>query len=227
MGCYDYFINKSNFYDLDENEDYERFIQILTYSPQSIPEPYKKEKKVIKTIKEIMDKYQLQDFEKKLENFESLSDIEKGELLYNIKEKNKQTFVSFYQDFGINKSKVSLRIKLYELSLEFTDFTDLQDIIHTLRIGIISCFPKNNSLLKKEILEKIQLGELRQDRNEIKKFINQKQFNDRERQLDNYLINLRTLLDERKYSKLSDSLQQRIICQFNKIEQILQKEGVK
>ena len=77
MGCYDYFINKSNFYDLDENEDYERFIQILTYSPQSIPEPYKKEEKVIKTIKEIMDKYQLQDFEKKLENFESLSDIEK------------------------------------------------------------------------------------------------------------------------------------------------------
>ena len=227
MGCYDYFIDKSNFYDLDENEDYERFIQILTYSPQSIPEPYKKEEKVIKTIKEIMDKYQLQDFEKKLENFESLSDIEKGELLYDIKEKNKQTFVSFYQDFGLDKSKVSLRIKLYELSLEFTNFTDLQDIIHTLRIGIISCFPKNNLLLKKEILEKIQLGELRQDRNEIKNFINQKQFTDKERQLDNYLINLKTLLDEKKYSKLSDSLQQRIINQFNKIEQILQREGVK
>ena len=94
-------------------------------------------------------------------------------------------------------------------------------------IGIISCFPKNNSLLKKEILEKIQSGELRQDRDEIKNFINQKQFNDRERQLDNYLINLRTLLDEKKYSKLSDSLQQRIINQFNKIEQILQKEGIK
>lgn len=224
MDCYDYFMDKSNFYNLDEKEDYERFIQILNYSPQNIAEPYKKEEKVIKAIKEIMDKYQLQGFEKKLENFESLSDIEKGELLYNIKEKNKQTFVSFYQDFGLDKSKVSLRIKLYLLSLEFREF---QDITHTLKIGIISCFPKNNSLLKKEILEKIQSGELRQDRDEIKNFINQKQFNDRERQLDNYLINLRTLLDEKKYSKLSDSLQQRIINQFNKIEQILQREGVK
>ena len=224
MGCYDYFMDKSNFYDLDEKEDYERFIQILNYSPQNIAEPYKKEEKVIKDIKEIIDKYQLQGFEKKLENFESLSDIEKGELLYNIKETNKQTFVSFYQDFGLDKSKVSLRIKLYLLSLEFREF---QDITHTLKIGIISCFPKNNSLLKKEILEKIQSGELRQDRDEIKNFINQKQFNDRERQLDNYLINLRTLLDEKKYSKLSDSLQQRIINQFNKIEQILQREGVK
>lgn len=224
MDCYDYFMDKSNFYDLDEKEDYERFIQILNYSPQNIAEPYKKEEKVIKDIKEIIDKYQLQGFEKKLENFESLSDIEKGELLYNIKETNKQTFVSFYQDFGLDKSKVSLRIKLYLLSLEFREF---QDITHTLKIGIISCFPKNNSLLKKEILEKIQSGELRQDRDEIKNFINQKQFNDRERQLDNYLINLRTLLDEKKYSKLSDSLQQRIINQFNKIEQILQREGVK
>ncbi len=224
MGCYDYFMDKSNFYYLDEKEDYERFIQILNYSPQNIAEPYKKEEKVIKTIKEIMDKYQLQGFEKKLENFESLSDIEKGELLYDIKETNKQTFAYFYQDFGLDKSKVSLRIKLYLLSLEFREF---QDITHTLKIGIISCFPKNNSLLKKEILEKIQSGELRQDRDEIKNFINQKQFNDRERQLDNYLINLRTLLDEKKYSKLSDSLQQRIINQFNKIEQILQREGVK
>jgi len=119
MDCYDYFMDKSNFYDLDEKEDYERFIQILNYSPQNIAEPYKKEEKVIKDIKEIIDKYQLQGFEKKLENFESLSDIEKGELLYNIKETNKQTFVSFYQDFGLDKSKVSLRIKLYLLSLEF------------------------------------------------------------------------------------------------------------
>ncbi len=49
-------------------------------------------------------------------------------------------------------------------------------------------------------------------------------FNDKELQLDNYLIKLRTFLDKRKYSKLSDSEQQRIINYFNKIDNIMENK---
>ena len=43
------------------------------------------------------------------------------------------------------------------------EFREFQDITHTLKIGIISCFPKNNSLLKKEILENFKKFEEEND----------------------------------------------------------------
>lgn len=160
MGCYDYFNDSNNFYDLESNEDYERFIQVLSYSSQNTKQTPIKEEKVAKTIDEIIDKYQLQSFKKDIEEFINLSDVKKGELLYNVKKSTKQSFVSFYNDFGLNKSMVSIRIKLYELSIEFSEFTN---IIQTLKVGIISCFPKNDYSLRKSILENIKSGELKQD----------------------------------------------------------------
>lgn len=222
MGCYDYFNDSNNFYDLESNEDYERFIQVLSYSSQNTKQTPIKEEKVAKTIDEIIDKYQLQSFKKDIEEFINLSDVKKGELLYNVKKSTKQSFVSFYNDFGLNKSMVSIRIKLYELSIEFSEFTN---IIQTLKVGIISCFPKNDYSLRKSILENIKSGELKQDRNEINNFINQRKFTDREKALDTQLIKLKSFLNKKNYIKLSDNDQQRILNNFDKIQKIIEKKG--
>lgn len=220
MGCYDYFNDDNNFYDLSKNENYEKFITLLSSATQ-VKSKISVEK-VITPPYELIEKYMLQNFSEKLQSFYSLSPVDQGELLYNIKNIIKNSFVSFYKEFGIDKSKVSIRIKLYELSLEFVEFRDL---IQNLKIGIVGCLPKDNYALRNDILQKISSGELKQDRNEIKNFINQTKFTDKEQELDNNLIKLKSYLDKKKYSKLSDNDQQRILNHFNKIEKIIKKEG--
>lgn len=222
MGCYDYFKDSNNFYDLDKNEDHERFIQVLSYYSQNTKHAPIKEKKVAKTIDEIISKNKLESFKEDLEGFVNLSDVKKGELLYNIKKFNKYSFGSFYSDLGLNKSMVSIRIKLYELSIEFFEFSD---IIQTLKVGIISCFPKNDHSLRKSILENIRSGTLKQDRNEINNFISQRKFTEREKIFNTQLIRLKSFLDKKTYIKLSDSDQQRILNNFDKIQKIIEKKG--
>lgn len=228
MDCYDYFKDNNNFYDLDQEKDYKRLMQVINLSNQNNTEISPPKESILKTSKEInevLGKYMLKEFEKELQNFHSLPPIEQGKLLHDIKIITKGNFFSFYKDFGINKSYVSIRIKLYNLSAEFIDSIELKNVISNLKIGIVSCFPNNNHHLKKELLEKIYLGELKEDRNEINNFINQKKFSDKEKTLDTQLIKLRSLLDKKKYIKLSDKTQQRILNHFDKIEKIIEKEG--
>lgn len=207
---------------MDIDSDYETLIKILSSSNQNEIIVPVKEKKIVKTFNEIIHKYSLQDFKEKLEHFDSLSSLGQGELLYNIKNFTKENFVSFYQEFGIDKSKVSIRTKLYDLSLEFVEY---KDIIQNLKIGIVGCIPKDNAYLKKLILEKIRSGELKEDRNEIKCFINQMQFTNNEQELNTKLLKLRSCLDKKIYKKLSDTDQKRILNHFNKIDKIIEKEG--
>ena len=221
MDYYDYFLDNNNFFDLTLDEDKERLIKVLNSPIQKEKKDTQKKEKIIKPTDEIVYQYGLQNFKSKIETFHSLSPVEQGELFYDVKNLIKERFVSFYQDLGIDKSKVSIRTKLYDLSLKFPEFINT---IQELKIGTIGCLPKNDITLSKLILEKISLGELKQNRSNILLFINQKKFNDKELQLDNYLIKLRTFLDKRKYSKLSDSEQQRIINYFNKIDNIMEKK---
>ena len=221
MDYYDYFLDNNNFFDLTLDEDKERLIQVLNSPIQKEKKDIQKKEKIIKTMDEIVYQYGLQNFKSKIETFHSLSPVEQGELFYDVKNLIKERFVSFYQDLGIDKSKVSIRTKLYDLSLKFPEFINT---IQELKIGTVGCLPKTDITLSKLILEKISLGELKQNRSNILLFINQKKFNDKELQLDNYLIKLRTFLDKRKYSKLSDSEQQRIINYFNKIDNIMENK---
>ena len=224
MDAFDYFKDSNNFFDLTLDEDKERLIQVLSTPIKKEVIVVKKEEKTVKSIDKIIYKYSLDDFKDKLENFNSLSPIEQGELFYDVKKLIKERFVSFYKDLGVDKSKVSIRAKLYDLYLKFPEF---KSTIQDLKIGIVGCLPKNNKnnfALNKLILEKISLDELKQDRNNILLFINQRKYNDNELQLDNYLIKLRTFLDKRNYSKLSSSDQQRIINHFNKIDNILENK---
>lgn len=222
LGYYEYFKDSSNFFDLSTDEGYENFIRILDLGTQEKTEVPIKKEKIVKTSDEIVNKYLLYDFKSEIENFNHMSPLKQGELLYNIKKRNSENFVSFYEDLGIDKSYVSLRIKLYDLSIEFIDFID---VIENLKVGIIGCFPKNNYSLKETIFQKIRSGELKQDRNEIKNFINQAKFTDKEKIFDTKLIKLRLFLDKRKYSKLSDTSQQYILNQLNKIENAIKGEG--
>ena len=73
-------------------------------------------------------------------------------------------------------------------------------------------------------MEKVNKNHLL-NRNDILLFINQRKFSDKEIQLDNYLIQLRTFLDKKRYTKLSDSDQQRIINHFNKIDTIIKNQN--
>lgn len=224
MDAFDYFKDSNNFFDLTSDEDKERLIQVLSTPIKKEVIVVKKEEKTVKSIDEIIYKYSLDDFKDKLENFNSLSPIEQGELFYDVKKLIKERFVSFYKDLGVDKSKVSIRAKLYDLSLTFPEF---RSTIQGLKIGIAGCLPKNNKnnfALNKLILEKISSGELKQNMNSILLFINQRKFNDNELLLDNYLIKLRTSLDKRNYSKLSSSDQQRIINHFTKIDNILENK---
>ncbi len=224
MGFYEYFKDSNNYYDINNDDEYNKFIDILISLTKEESKPtIKKEEVISKTIEEIVAKYQLADFKEKLENFNSLPSLEQGEILHKIKNLTKHHFVSFYKDLRIDKSKVSIRIKLFDLSLEFPEFND---IIQVLKIGIIGCFPQNNYSLKKDILEKIHSGELKQDRNEISSYINQKKFSDNEKDLDNMLINLKSYLNKKKYAKLSDKDQQRVLNHFKKIEDIIEKKGL-
>lgn len=196
MDYYDFFSDNNNYFDLSSDEDSEKFIQILSSPSQKetkIPKEKKKEK-IVKTPEEIIYKYSLQDFKDKIENFDSLDSLEQGELFYDVKKLIKERFVSFYKDLGVDKSKVSIRTKLYDLSLKFPEF---RNIIQELKIGVVGCLPKNNITLSKTILEKINSGELNQNRNDILYFINQRKFNEHEQQLDNYLIKLRIFLDKK------------------------------
>lgn len=222
MGQYDYFFDRDNFYDLDLDKDYEALIKILSSSNQNKTIVPVEEKKIVKTLDEIIKKYNLHSFKEKLENFDFLSPLEQGELLYDIKNLIKENFVSFYKEFGIDKSKVSIRTKLYELSLEFVEY---RDVIQNLKIGVIGCMPKDNLHLKELILKKIRSGELKQDRNKIKHFINQIQFTDKEQELNTKLLKLRSCLDKKIYKKLSEKDQERILNHFNKIDKIIEKEG--
>ncbi len=221
MDYFDYFNDRNNFFDLTSNEDKERLIQFLSTPIQREIKIIKKEEKEVKTIDNIVYQYGLENFKNKLETFHYLPPVEQGELFYDIKKLIKDRFVSFYRDLGVDKSKVSIRAKLYDLYLKFPEF---KNSIQNLKIGTIGCLPKNDINLNKLILEKISLGELKQDRNDILLFINQIKFNDKELQLDNYLIKLRTFLDKKKYAKLSDSEQERIINHFNKIDSIIENK---
>ncbi len=221
MDAFDYFKDSNNFFDLTSDEDKERLIQVLSTPIKKEVIVVKKEEKTVKSIDEIIYKYSLDDFKDKLENFNSLSPIEQGELFYDVKKLIKERFVSFYKDLGVDKSKVSIRAKLYDLSLKFPEF---RSTIQGLKIGTVGCLPKSDIALNKLILEEISLGKLKQDRNDILLFINQRKFSDKEIQLDNYLIQLRTFLDKKRYTKLSDSDQQRIINHFNKIDTIIKNQ---
>lgn len=216
---YDFFLDNTNFFDLSSDKDYEEFIKLLSSPIQKETKLFAGKEKIIKTTDEIIDKYGLYHFKDKLENFHSLSPVEQGEMFYDVKKIIQERFVSFYKDLGVDKSKVSIRAKLYDFSLRFPEF---KNIIQQLKIGTVGCLPKNDITLSKLILEKINLGELKQDRNEILLFINQRKFNNKEQQLDNYLIKLRLFLDKKRYAKLSDKEQQRIINHFNKINKILE-----
>lgn len=185
MDYYDYFLDNNNFFDLTLDEDKERLIQVLNSPIQKEKKDIQKKEKIIKTMDEIVYQYGLQNFKSKIETFHSLSPVEQGELFYDVKNLIKERFVSFYQDLGIDKSKVSIRTKLYDLSLKFPEFINT---IQELKIGTVGCLPKTDITLSKLILEKISLGELKQNRSNILLFINQKKFNDKELQLDNYLI---------------------------------------
>lgn len=222
LGYYEYFKDSNNFFDLSSDKGNENFIKILHLSTQEEAKlPIKKER-VIKTSDEIVNKYLLYDLRSEIEDFNHINPLKQGELLNNVKKISGKNFVSFYEDLGIDKSYVSLRIKLYNLSIEFIEFID---VIQNLKVGIIGCLPKNNHLLTGTIFQKIRSGELKQDRNEIITFINQTKLTDKEKILDTQLIKLRIFLDKGKYSKLSDRGQQNILNQLNKIENTIKGEG--
>lgn len=222
--AYEYFKDKGNYYDLNNDNDFKRLKKILESNKnvKHVTNNSTVKPNEDNSIDQLKDKYPNIYEKYHLEEFNNFSYIDQGRVLSEISS-GVNSLSQIYPYLKIGKSSGTKRIKAYKI---FCSFPEEQECLNTLSYRTLEAFPSDYELQKK-IIEQIKVEkDTKINREYILNFRKTICFEEPEKILNQNLVNLKEILDSKRFRGLSNSDQSRIIKYFDKIDKIIKKNNI-
>ncbi len=221
---YEYFKDKSNYFNLCDDEDFKRLDEFINNTKEDklnsdTQTPIFNKEKIITELK---DKYPDIHEKYNLENFSSFQYMEQGRVLIEISSKiNSLSDICSY--LNISTSTASKRIKAYKLLLNFPEDSEL---LISLNCRCLEAFPSDYEIQKK-IIELIKGEKISKINREyiinLHKSLN---LNDSEKKLNHNIEVLKNVLEPKTIKSLSKKEVDRINKYFDGINKILKDNNI-